>query len=171
MADVAGVSLDPVREALLAEAEREAERVVGQAEERAAAQVERAEEQKAALVRRALAEGAAAAELEAAFELTQARRKARTLVLEAQRAVYDEAQLEAHAAVQRLRSEPRYQKLLDRLAARVRTELGPEVEVELDPPEGGVVGRLRNRRVDLTLPVLVERCLAEHADELERLWA
>ena len=60
MGVVAGVSLDPVREALLAQAEAEAEGLVGRAEDRAAAQVAQAEEQKAALVRRARAEGEAA---------------------------------------------------------------------------------------------------------------
>ena len=43
MGVAAGVSLDPVRKALLAQAEAEAERVMGQAEERAAAQVAQAE--------------------------------------------------------------------------------------------------------------------------------
>jgi vacuolar-type H+-ATPase subunit E/Vma4 len=165
------VSLDPVREALLAQAEVEAERIVGQAEQRAAALVAQAEEQKAALVHRARAEGETAAELEAAFELTQARRTARTLILESKRAVYDDARREARVAVQRLRSGPRYDELLERLAARALEELGPEVELELDPPDGGVIGRVGNRRVDHTLPALVERCLAEHAAELERLWA
>jgi vacuolar-type H+-ATPase subunit E/Vma4 len=165
------VSIDPVREALLAQAEAEAERLVSQAEDRAAAQVAQAEEQKAALVRRARAEGEAAAELEAASELTHARRHARTLILEAKRAVYDDVRREAQAAVDHLRSEPRYGELLERLSARAREELGSGAELELDPPDGGVVGRVENRRVDHTLPVLVERCLAEHAGELERLWA
>jgi len=171
MGVAAGMSLDPVREALLAQAEAEAERVMGRAEERAAAQVAQAEEQKAAFVRRARAEGEAAAELEAASELTHARRKARTLVFEAQRAVYDDVQREARAAAERLRSEPRYEELLERLAALAREELGSEAELELDPPDGGVIGRVDNRRVDHTLPALVERCLTEHAAELERLWA
>ena len=171
MGVAAGVTLDPVRAALLAEAEAEAERVVRQAEENAAAQVSRAEEQKAALVKRARAEGEAAAELEATSELTHARRNARTLVLEAQRAVYDDVRREAHAAAQRLRSEPRYGELLERLAAVVEEELGPEVELEADPPDGGVIGHAGNRRVEQTLPALVERCLTEHAAELERLWA
>jgi hypothetical protein len=52
----------------------------------------------------------------------------------------------------------------------VRQELGADAEVELDPPDGGVIGHLGNRRVDHTLPQLVERCLLERATELERLW-
>jgi vacuolar-type H+-ATPase subunit E/Vma4 len=165
------MSLDPVREALLVEARTEADRLVSEAEARATTQVAHAEEEKAALVRRARAEGEAAAELEAASELTQARRRARALVLEARRAVYEDARREAHAAAQRLRLQPRYQQLLDRLAAQVKEELGPDAELELDPPEGGVLGRLGNRRVDHTLPASVERCLGERGDDLERLWA
>jgi vacuolar-type H+-ATPase subunit E/Vma4 len=165
------VSLDPVRAALLAEARTEADRLVSEAEERAATYVAHAEEEKTALVRRARAEGEAAAELESASELAQARRRARTFVLEARRAVYEDARREAHAAAQRLRSESRYEQLIDRLAAQVKEELGPDAELELDPPEGGVLGRLGNRRVDHTLPALVERCLDECGDDLERLWA
>ena len=64
-----------------------------------------------------------------------------------------------------------YEELVERLAVRAREALGPEAELELDPPDGGVIGRVDNRLVDHTLPALVERCLAEHAVELERLWA
>jgi hypothetical protein len=165
------MSLEPVRIALLAEAESEAERRAGRADEQAAAQVRQAEEQKAALILRARTEGEAAAALEAASELAQARRRARQLVLEAQRAVYDDVRREAHATAQRLRSEERYRDVLDRLAARVGEELGADAEIERDPPDGGVIGRLDNRRVDHTLPAVVERWLARHAIDLERLWA
>jgi vacuolar-type H+-ATPase subunit E/Vma4 len=165
------VSLEPVRVALLAEAETEADGLVSRADEQAAAQVRQAEEQKAALVHRARTEGEAAAALEAAAELARARRRARRVVLEAQRAAYDDVRQQAHVAAQRLRSGERYQELLDRLVARVREELGPDAEIERDPPDGGVIGRLENRRVDHTLPALVERCLARNAVDLERLWA
>ncbi|HLF69256.1 MAG TPA: hypothetical protein VI503_07890 [Gaiellaceae bacterium] len=165
------MSLDPVRGALLAEAEAEAGYVVGQARQRAAAQLAQAAEEKAVLVERARAEGEAAAELEAEAELTRARRNARTSVLEARRAVYDDVRRQAYAAAELLRTERRYVTLLDRLAEVVRAELGARAEIERDPPAGGVIGRLGNRRVVQTLPVLVERCLAAHSEEVERLWA
>jgi vacuolar-type H+-ATPase subunit E/Vma4 len=164
------VSLEPVRDALLADAETDAERLVGRADAQADAQVREAEEQKAALVRRAQTEGEAAARLEAAAELAEARRGARRVVLEAQRAAYDDVRREVHAAAQRLRSQAGYPDLLDRLAARASAELGAGAEIERDPPGGGVIGRLGNKRVDHSLPALVERCLARHAPELERLW-
>jgi len=171
MGDAASLRLDPVRAALLAQAQVEAERIVDQADERAAAQVLQAEKQKAALVGRARAEGEAAADLEAVSELTRARRQSRTLVLEAQRAIYDELRRDALAAAQRLRSQPRYDELLERLEAAVRDKLGPDAVLELDPPDGGVIGHVGNRRVEYTLPVLVERCLAQHGEAVEQLWA
>ena len=171
MGVAAGIGLGAVREALLAQAALEADRLVRQAAHRAAAEVKEAEDETAALVRRARAEGEAAADLEAASELAQARRRARALVLGARRAVYDEVRRSAHAEALELRSAPGYAKLVERLASRTRDELGADADLELDPPEGGVVARLGNRRLDYTLPVLVERCLAERAEEIERLWA
>jgi vacuolar-type H+-ATPase subunit E/Vma4 len=168
--DTAALGLEPVRGALLADARAVADGVVRQAEERASDQVERARLETAARIARARAEGEAAAGLETISALAEARRAARSLVLEAQRAVYDDVRRQAEAAVQELRGTPRYGELLDRLTERAREVLGPEAQVERDPPEGGVVARAGNRRLVLTLPVLVERCLAEHAHEIDRLW-
>lgn len=170
MGDAAGLGLDPVREALLADARAAADRVVRQAEDRASDQVERAHAETEARVARARAEGEAAADLETISALAEARRGARALVLEAQRAVYDDVRRQAEAAVQELRTTPRYEELLDRLTTRAGEILGPEAQVERDPPEGGVIARAGNRRVAFTLPVLVEHCLAEHAHEIDRLW-
>jgi vacuolar-type H+-ATPase subunit E/Vma4 len=164
------VGLDAVREALIAEATADAEQLIEQADDWAAAQVALAEATAEAFVDRARAEGEAAAAREAASELAHARRRARALVLRAQRTVYDEARQEARDGVQRLRTEPLYRDLLARLATYARERLGPEADLQLDPPEGGVVAHLGNRRLDLTLPTLVDRCLGRHACELERLW-
>jgi vacuolar-type H+-ATPase subunit E/Vma4 len=166
----AELGLDPVRDALLAEAGAAAERALQQAAERALAQVVQAEAETAALVAHARVEGEAAAELEAISELARARRHARALFLQAQRAVYDDVRRQAHAAVQELRSTPRHGALVERLAARAREVLGPDAEIQRDPPDGGVVARAGNRSLEYTLPALVERCLDEHAAEIERLW-
>lgn len=171
MGVVAALELAPVREALLAQAELDGAELVRQAADRAAAQVAEAEEERDALIRRARTEGEAAAELEAATERAHAGRRARAFVLEAERAVYDDVRRRAHAAAQELRSTPRYGELVGRLAARAREELGPDAELELDPPRGGVAARTGNRRLDYTLPVLVDRALAEHAEQIEELWA
>lgn len=164
------MSLDAVREALLAQAEAEAKRLARRVDERAAAQVKRAEKHTAALVQHARGEGEAAAALEATVEMARARRAARAHVLRAQREVFDNVRRAAYAAAELLRSRPEYADLLERLIVRVQAELGKDVELDVDPPAGGVVGRHGNRRVDYTLPVLVERCLADHATDLERLW-
>jgi vacuolar-type H+-ATPase subunit E/Vma4 len=168
--DVAGLGLEPVREALLADARAVGEGAVQQAEERASDKIVRAREESEARVARARAEGEAAAGLESIAALADARRRARSVVLEAQRAVYDDVRRQAGAAVEELRATPAYGDLLDRLTARAREVLGPGAEVERDPPDGGVVGRAGSRRLVLTLPVLVEHCLAEHAHEIDRLW-
>jgi vacuolar-type H+-ATPase subunit E/Vma4 len=138
---------------------------------RADAQVEQAEAETAALIARARAEGEAAAELEAISELAQARRRARSLFLQAQRDVYEDVRRQVYAAADELRSTPRYADLVEWLAARAREVLGPDAEIERDPPEGGVVARSGKRSLDYTLPVLVERCLADHAADIDRLWA
>lgn len=141
-----------------------------QAAERADAQVVQAEAETTALVARARTEGEAAAELEAVSALAEARRRARSLFLHAQREVYEDVRRQAHDGVQELRSTPRYDDLVERLAAHAQAVLGPDAEIERDPPEGGVIARAGNRRLDYTLPVLVERCLARHAGAIERLW-
>ena len=170
MGDTAALGLDPVREALLAEARATADHILRQADERASDQVEQAHQETEALVARARAEGQAAAELETISALVEARRRARTLVLEAQRAIHDDVRRRAEAAAQELRATPRYDELLDRLTDLAREVLGPGSKVERDPPEGGVVAQAGNRRLAYTLPALVERCLAEHAHEIDRLW-
>jgi vacuolar-type H+-ATPase subunit E/Vma4 len=168
--DAAGLGLNPVRDALLADAKAAGDRVVDEAAERASVQVVQAEKETAALVARTRAEGEAAAELETISTLAEARRRARALVLEAQCAVYEDVRRDVLSAVRELRTTPRYGDLLDRLTARAREVLGPDAQIERDPTEGGVVARSGNRRLGYTLPLLVERCLAEHAHEIDRLW-
>lgn len=170
MGDPTGLGLDPVRDALLAEARAAADRVLHEAAERASIQIAQAEQETEALVARARAEGEAAAELETISALAEARRRARAVVLETQRAVYEDVRREVRAAVQELRTTTQYDELLDRLTARARGVLGPDAQIERDPPEGGVVARTGNRRLVYTLPALVERCLAEHEHEIDRLW-
>jgi vacuolar-type H+-ATPase subunit E/Vma4 len=166
----ARIGLDPVREALLAQARRDADVLVQQAADRAEARVAEAEGEIEAQILRARAEGESAAELEAATELARAGRRARAHVLGAQRAVYDDVRRRAHDTARELRSSPGYPELVERLASRARAELGPEAEIERDPPAGGVLARAGNRRLDYTLPVLTELALAEHAADIEELW-
>jgi len=73
--DPTGLGLDPVRDALLAEARAAADRVLHEAAERASIQIAQAEQETEALVARARAEGEAAAELETISALAEARRR------------------------------------------------------------------------------------------------
>jgi vacuolar-type H+-ATPase subunit E/Vma4 len=165
------MNVEPLREAMLGLARADAERIAAEAEARASAALAEAGTWADELVARARAEAEAAAAAETASELRRARDEGRTRVLRARRAVYDELRREAHAAALALRGDPDYPELLERLAAAARRTLGEDAEVLLDPPGvGGVVARAGGRRVDLTLPTLVERCLSSLGPELEGLW-
>jgi hypothetical protein len=166
------VAVEPLRDALLERAHAEAEHVLAAADERAAELLAEAEAHGAALVAQARAEGLAAAALAGAHEQALARRRARTLVLAAQRELYEELRRQARAAVHDLRRDlRRYATLLERLSAAARAQLGEGAELEVDPPgAGGVRAADGPRSVDYTLDALVERCVARLGDGLERLW-
>jgi len=89
----------------------------------------------------------------------------------AQRRQVEELQRRSREAILRLHDDSRYPELLDRLVRTARDQLGPDAEVELDPPGlGGVIGRKGRTSVDYTLPALVDRTIASLGDELEVLW-
>ena len=162
----------PLRNALLDQAQAEAERVLAEADEQAAATLAEADSQGTALVEEARAAGIAAGSIEGAHEEVHARRFARALVLSAQRELYDELRRQSRAAVHELRHDPRYPELLERLSAAARAQLGDGAALELDPPDaGGVRGSKESRHVDYTLDALVERCLDHRGARPERLWA
>ncbi len=164
--------LEPLHDALLAQAQAEADRLLAEARERAAALIAEAERRGAALVERARAEGAAAAAMAGAHDHARARRRARTAVLVARRELYDELCRQATAAARRLRDDPGYRALLERLSAAAREQLGEDAVLEVDPVgAGGVRGAKRGRHVDYTLDALVERCLGRLGGRVEELWA
>lgn len=165
------MNIAPLRTALLSLAEAEAEFLTADAAARAAQEISDAEAEVTALVDRTRTKGEAAARREAVRIVGRARSQGRALVLAAQREVYDELRRRTFAAVQELRADPAYDRLLERLEAVARARLGAEVSVEIDPPEiGGVRASSGPRRIDLSLPALAERCLAGLGSELERLW-
>jgi vacuolar-type H+-ATPase subunit E/Vma4 len=155
------MSLEPLREALLAEAEDDVERLRAEAAARSAAQIAQAEQEAAERIRQARREGLAAADVEALAEVARARRTARELVLAARRDTYEDLRRHAHAAVSALRITPEYEALVERLAQHARRRLGPDTHVDLDAG---------NRRLDYALPSLTDRCLAALAGSVERLW-
>ena len=165
-------AVQPLRRALLADAQAGTQHILAEADARAAATVAEAERQGSALVERARSDAHAGAAIVAAKELARARRRARTLVLAARRELYDELVRQARAAAHALHDDPVYAELLDRWAAAARAQLGDDAVLELDPPgAGGVRATSGARSVDYTLDTLVERCLDRLGGELERLWA
>jgi hypothetical protein len=166
------VNVDRLRATLLADAEAEADATRAAGEARARAERERLRDESSRLRERARAEGEAAGGLESARDLALARTGARRLVLEARQAVYEDFRNLALADALALRADTKaYARLLDRLEAAGRRSLGENAEIERDPPDvGGVRARAGKRSVDLTLPVLLDGCVARLGARVEELW-
>jgi vacuolar-type H+-ATPase subunit E/Vma4 len=164
--------LAPLETALLSEARAAAAERVRTAEERAGALDQQSASRAEAILKQAAAEGEGAAERAAAHRLVQARRQARTVRLQAERAAYDRLLAESIKAVQALRGRPEYQELERRRTELAKLLLGPEATIVANPGgQGGVEGRKGSRRVDLTLPVLVRRCVARLGAGVTKLWS
>jgi vacuolar-type H+-ATPase subunit E/Vma4 len=166
------MSVEGLRATLLEGAEAEARSLLEDAETRAAAEEDRSEADSRRVLEAAVAEGRASGELRSARALALARAEARRLVLEAKADVYEEFRRRALAAAHALRDdEEAYGRVLRGLEAEARRSLGDGAAVELDPPEaGGVRARAGKRSVDLTLGVLVERCIASLGPAVQELW-
>ena len=163
-------ALEPVRLALLADAQAAATEIVGQASAEAAAVVARANGEADAAVDQARQRAEETGAAHAAMTVTRARREAHTTVLQAREALRRELDRRVGIAVEAMRDDPRYSALLDRLETLARTQLGAAVDIE-HPPEGGIVAIDGPRRVDYRLVALAERELEELADEVAALWS
>jgi type III secretion protein L len=165
-------SVEPARDALLADARERARQLLEQAEEEARELIAQAERDAEELIARARAGGLAAGRAQAAQDAGRGRALARWEVLAAQRAVYDDVCRRARKQVMALRDQPGYPELLEQLAAAARRDLGDGAELEIDPPAlGGVRARAGSRRVDYTLPALAEGCVRDLGPALAQLWA
>jgi len=165
------MSLEPLRNALRAETEADVQRRLAEVEAACACLLADAEAKARELTEQGRREGERAAVQEAVRRRATATRRAREIRLQAQRRQVDEVQRRSREAALRLREDRRYPELLERLAGAAREQLGPNVELEVDPPGlGGVIGRRGNASVDYTLPALVDRAIAGLGDELESLW-
>jgi len=163
--------LEAAGEALLAEARAHAGRVLGEAEAQAHARVEEVRRQADELVEHARRQGEAAGRLEAARDEAVERVLAQADVLAARRESYEELRRRARDAVLKLRSEPGYPDLLERLAAGARRDLGHAAEIETDPPgAGGVRASAGSHRVDYTLVALADSCVSEFGTTARQLW-
>ena len=166
------MTLEPLREALIATARGDAESVRAEAAATAAAEIAAARSDAERAVGRARAEARERAELEVRSRRAAQRREARGRILRARREAYDALHEDAVAAVLRLRDDPGYEALLDRLEASARELLGPDATVERDPSGvGGVIAHDGRRSIDATLPALAASGLEALGSRVEELWA
>jgi hypothetical protein len=164
--------LAPFRKAVLREAHARSDQLERDAQAEVAAQLAAAEQDAERLVTAEREAGQRAAENALARERMAARRQARELTLASQHEASRAVRQRAIETLERMHqgSDPAYRALVDRLARLAREQLGPESELDTDPPHGGLVARLGHRSVDYTLPALVDRAMADLGPELEGLW-
>lgn len=164
------MNLEPVRQALLAQAQRDAEQLRSAATREAEAGVAAARQEAVRLIEAARAEGEAEAKAVAATELARARRHSREVVLAARNDAYRRARAEAEGAARDLRHDGGYPALVAALSELAAEQLGSGAEVRIDDDAGGLVATAGSRSVDYRLPVMASRCLRELGDEVEILW-
>ena len=170
LAEAGQRALAPVRAALLARADEQAERLRAEATEQADA-VRRAAATEAEAVRAAArTEGEAAARDAAAATLHRRRRQARALVLAAEQAAYAGLLEAVTDAVRARTAEPGWPARAERLAALAGERLGPDATVQPDP-DGGLVARAGSRSLDLSVPALARHAVGELGDRVVRLWS
>ncbi|HUX71309.1 MAG TPA: hypothetical protein VMV41_12405 [Cellulomonadaceae bacterium] len=162
-------SLEPLRAALRAAAERESAQVRADAAVEVAGLLESARRESTRIRADAVAEGAAVARGSAALRSARMRREAHEIVLARQDQVYATLVAGVGAAASALRTDPRYPALLDRLTERARELLGPQAVVT-ESPEGGIVAERGSRRLDLSLPSVAKAALGAVAPEVSTLW-
>lgn len=151
-------ALAPVREALLADAEREARRLRSSSEQAGRDAVREATAQAERLRARARAEGAADAAAVMAAQRARSGQRARSVVLSAQREEYEALQSAARAALPRLRADAEYPRLRQRMIDTIKLLLGNEADLR-EGDGGGVIGEAAGRRVDCSLTRFMERAV------------
>ena len=160
--------LESVREHHLAAAHEQAESILRDARAQAHEITASGAAAAAALVEHAQKEGEAAADLDTSREWITARRRARGLILSAQREMYEELRAAVARAV---RADPRYQALLQRLAHDGQRQLGPGAEVEVDRDgEDGVRVTRKGRRIDWSVAAIVAGGLDRLGPRVTELW-
>ncbi len=167
-AQAADVALRPLRQALLAAAGAEADRIVRAAQDEAARTLAEASAQAHEVVEQGRREGRSDATAVLAAERSRTHRQARALVLAAQRAAYDDLRAAVRQEATTLPEDTAWPDLRDRLAAHARRLLGPDAELVEVP--GGLRARSGSRTVDLTVSSLAEAELVALGPEVEKLW-
>jgi vacuolar-type H+-ATPase subunit E/Vma4 len=166
-----GPTLTALEEAALGIAGSRAEVVRSAAERRAEQLLADARTEADAIVAGRRAGAARLADLQERERIAQARSEARATVLRAQSEVLDEAAAAARTAVRAVVGEPRFERLLERLAADARERLSVAGEVEIvAAPGGGLIARAGSLEIDYSVDAQVDRALMSAAGGLERLW-
>lgn len=164
--------LSPVRDALLADARAEAERIVSEATRSAGNTVAEAESETTAAVERARHR----------VELSNAARAEQTLARlrgEGHRATLETRQQlrlrlidEVHRSARNIRADTRYPRLLNHLESLARSQLGDGAVIERGTSlDGGITAETGSRRVDYRLTALADRALDTLADDVAELWS
>lgn len=162
--------LQPVRRALLEEAQAAAAQILAEARAESDQIVARAQAESDEAVGHARHRAALAAQQRNEEGLAAARREAHSSVLRTRAELRHELTAQVYAAAERLVTDPRYPALLDRLEELARAQLGQGALVTRDPrPGGGVVARAGSRQVDYRLRALADLALAAVADDDEIL--
>jgi len=168
--DVVEDPLQPLRSALLAAAERDAQVEVAAAEEEHRRLLAEARSEAGRLRAQARAEGERDAEQLRVEQRARARRRARATVLAEQRRALDDLHREVANRLSRLWTDPATRDAIrDRLVATARADLGAQVSVH-DLPEGGVVAAADHVRATYRLTDLADQVIASTGSELAGLW-
>jgi vacuolar-type H+-ATPase subunit E/Vma4 len=159
-------ALEPLRAALLSRAGKDADLMRRAAEDDGRKALAAARERSRQSLANARAQGEAEAALLAAEERSRARRKARGVVLAAQRQAYEELRRQVGDAIRQLLTDPEWQ---DRLNVVLRQQLGAETTIDQHAGGGVVAQSADGRRIDASIDVLVDLALSHL--QLEGLWA
>ncbi|UZG55245.1 hypothetical protein [Rhodococcus opacus] len=162
--------LAPVRQTLLARARADADHTLAEADADAAAILARARSDADAIRAEARAQGESDAAAVLATHRARIRRRARAVVLAAQREAYDELRSRVVQAVVALRDDPAYGPWRDHLADHARAVLGADAVVS-EPPDGGVCAETTGRRALYTLAGLAGSVLEALGSDVEGLWS
>jgi vacuolar-type H+-ATPase subunit E/Vma4 len=166
----AATALEPVRRRLRRDAEDQAAHLRAAARRQAADIVQQAHRDAADALAGAQAVADATATPVAAAELREARDAARSQVLAAQRAAFDELRSRVRDGIAALTGQPGYDRLLREITRRAGQAAGPGAELTA-APDGGVVARGRGVVVDCSLARLADLAVTELGPAITELWA
>jgi vacuolar-type H+-ATPase subunit E/Vma4 len=165
-----GDPLQPLIEALLGRARRDAAELLGAADADARATLAQAHARAGDILADARAKGQADADVVRAGARARAEREARAILLAAQERALEEARREVRHAVRGLRDDPAYPEVLRSLGQKARAELGEAADVR-ELPSGGIEARLGDRRVEYSLEGLADDLLEQAVADPAELWA